>query len=190
MKKEFRGVFFYYKYDEDYHLWYLYDVINDKFINNKVEILNYISCKEDEPRVIPEDLDIFEIHRKVREKIKKFFSEGLIATRIRTIQGRLEKALSDMRNELDFIKENYFEDNEPMNEKIENIIVNLSSIALTKLRLRKLRRIWRNYKNSRNFHKFIAELDVFLKEKPVNEEQDVVKFDERKLKLICVDFIT
>ena len=41
--KGIRGIFFYYKYDEDYHFWYLYDAINDKFLTNKTEILDLIA---------------------------------------------------------------------------------------------------------------------------------------------------
>lgn len=188
--KGFKGIFFYYKYNEDYHLWLLYDAINDRFITNKTEILQFISCKENEPRVQPSDLDVFEIHRKVREEIKNFFSEGSIATQIRTAHGRVEKTLTDMRDELDFIKENYLEVGDPLRERIITIICNLNNIALTKLRMRNLRRIWKNYKQSKNWHVLVAELDKFLKEKPLNEEREAVEFDERKLKLICVDFIS
>jgi len=190
LKKGFKGLFFYYKYDEDYHLWYLYDVKNDKFITNKTEILNFISCKEDEPRVIPKDLNVFEIHRRVREEIKRFFSEGLIATQIRTVHGRMEKTLIDMRDELDYIKENYLEENDPLRDKISKIINALNNVAFTKKRMRVLRRIWREYKGSKNWYLMVAELNRFLKEKPKNKEPETMEFDERKLKLICVDFIS
>jgi hypothetical protein len=53
-----------------------------------------------------------------------------------------------------------------------------------------LRRIWRNYKALKNWHVLINELDHFLKEKPLNEEKETMEFDERKLILICVDFIS
>lgn len=190
LRKGFKGIFFYYKYNEDYHLWFSYDVANDRFITNKTEILQFISCRENEPRVIPEDLDVFEIHRQVREEIKDFFSEGLIATQIRTAHGRMEKTLTDMRDELDFIKENYLEEDEPLRERITTMIANLNNIALTKLRIRALRKIWKNYKQSKNWHVMVVELDKFLKEKPLNEEREAVEFDERKLKLTCVDFIS
>ena len=190
LKRGFNGVFFYYKYGEDYHLWYLYDVVNDQFITNKTEILNFISCKEDEPRVIPKDLDVFEIHKKVREKIKEFFSEGLIATKIRAIHGRMEKTLRDMRDELVFIQDNYLEENDALKQKVDNIINGLSSISLTKKRMKTLRKIWKDYKQSRNWHIMLARLSEFLKEKPVNELEEAVEFDESKLKLICVDFIS
>ena len=188
--KRFRGLFFYYKYDDDYHLWYLYDAANDTFIINKTEILNFISCTLNQVRVIPEELDVFEIHKRVREEVKKFFSEGLIATQMRTVQGRMEKAFVNMRDELTFIRESYLELGNPLGERIAHIISSISNIALTKKRMQALRRIWRNYKKSKNWHILISELDKFLEEKPLNEEQRPMEFDERKLKLICVDFIS
>jgi hypothetical protein len=53
-----------------------------------------------------------------------------------------------------------------------------------------LRRVWRDYKTSKNWHVLINELDHFLKEKPLNEEKEPMEFDERKLQLICLDFIS
>lgn len=190
LKKGFRGLFFYYKYDDDYHLWYLYDVADDSFITNKTDILNFISCRETEPRVIPDDLDVFEIHNRVREKIKRFFSEGLIATQIRTAHGRMEKFLRDMKDELEYIKENYLDEDDPERDKVTETITNLSGIALTKRRMRTLRRIWQDYKKSKSWHIMIAQLRGFIKEKPTNEKEETVEFDESKLKLICVDFIS
>jgi len=190
LQRGFRGIFFYYKYDEDYHFWFLYDVISEDFIYNKTEILNYISCKENEKRVIPEDLDIFEIHNKVREKIKNLFSEGLITTHIRTTQGRMEKILTDIRDELDFIIEDYLDENDPLADKINKIIDKLNNVAITKLRMRKIRRIWRNYKDSKNWHTLIISLHDLLKEKPENEVDILENFKEENLKLICVDYIT
>jgi sulfur relay (sulfurtransferase) DsrC/TusE family protein len=102
----------------------------------------------------------------------------------------MEKSLADMRDELDLIKEDYLDNQDPMREKISTLITNLNNIALTKRRMQNIRRIWKDYKNSKNWHVLVSELDKFLKEKPINEEQDPVEFDERKLKLICVDFIS
>jgi len=190
LQRGFRGIFFYYKYDEDYHFWFIYDVANEDFIYNKTEILNYISCKEDEKRIVPGDLDVFDIHNKVREKIKELFSEGLISTQIRTTQGRMEKTLTNMRDEIDFIIENYLDTNDPLIEKINEITTKLSNVALTKLRMRKIRKIWKNYMDSKNWHTLIMSLQSFLKEKPANETDIQEKFKENKLKLICVDYIS
>ncbi|MBW1973044.1 MAG: hypothetical protein JRI44_09480 [Deltaproteobacteria bacterium] len=188
--KGFRGIFFYYKYDDAYHLWYLYDASERKFITNKTKILNFISCEEEEKRVIPDNLDIFEIHKKVRKEIETFFSEGLIATQIRPIHGKMEKFLLDMRDELDFIRENYLDEGDYLKDKINFFLDSFPSIALTKKRMQTLRKIWKDYKNSKDWHKLIFELDKFIREKPKIDEQEIVKFDEEKLKLITVDFIS
>ncbi|HOW03400.1 MAG TPA: helicase-related protein [Caldisericia bacterium] len=190
--KGIRGIFFYYKYDEDYHFWYLYDAINDKYLTNKTEILDFISCKKETPRIIPEDLDIFEIHNKVRDEIKKAFSENLIATYVRPQQGKMEKTLRDMREELDYIIREYIEEEDPRVSTIENIINSLNNITLTRKRKSELRRIWKNYKDSKNWHILIEELYDFFKDKPINNEreEETIKFEEEKLKLICADFIS
>jgi len=190
--KGIRGIFFYYKYDEDYHFWYLYDAINDKYLTNKTEILDFISCKKETPRIIPEDLDIFEIHNKVRDEIKKAFSENLIATYVRPQQGKMEKTLRDMREELDYIIREYIEGEDPRVSTIEKIINSLNNITLTRKRKSELRRIWKNYKDSKNWHILIEELYDFFKDKPINNEreEETIKFEEEKLKLICADFIS
>jgi len=187
LKKDFKGLFFYYKYDEDYHLWYLYDVANDNFITNKTEILNFISCKEDESRVIPDDLDVFEIHHKVRDEIKGFFSE-LKTKGIRP--EKLERFLRDMRDELSFIRDEYLDEKDSLRSRIDEIIITISNISFTKKRMQRLRRIWGNYKNSKDWHVMIAQLNEFLKEKLITNEQEPIEFDENKLKLIGVDFIS
>ena len=190
--KGIRGIFFYYKYDEDYHFWYLYDAINDKYLTNKTEILDFISCKKETPRIIPEDLDIFEIHNKVRDEIKKAFSENLIATYVRPQQGKMEKTLRDMREELDYIIREYIEEEDLRVSTIENIINSLNNITLTRKRKSELRRIWKNYKDSKNWYILIKELYDFFKDKPINNEreEETIKFEEEKLKLICADFIS
>ena len=35
---KFRGIFFYYKYEDDFHYWYLYDLIEGSLITNKTQI--------------------------------------------------------------------------------------------------------------------------------------------------------
>ena len=190
LKKGMRGVFFFYKYGEDYNLWYLYDIAKQEFITNKTDILKFIACNEEEKRVIPNNIDIFEIHRKVRQEIEDFFSEGLTILHIRTVHGRMEKTLRDMRDELEYIKEEYLEESDPQREQIVSIIDHLNSISFTKLRMRSLRRIWNKYKKSRNWHALLNELYLFLGEKPKPQEEETIEYDESKLRLICVDFIS
>jgi superfamily II DNA or RNA helicase len=188
--RDLKGIFFYYKYDEDYHLWYLYDIMQKKIITNKTEILNYISCKPNEPRIIPDGIDVFQIHEEVKKEIQKFFSANLVATQIRTAHGRMEKTLAEMRDELDYIRENYLEQNDPLKNSITDIVERLHNVALTKKRMQEIRRIWRVYKNTKNWQVFITEIMSFLKQKPVTEQIEQIEFDEKKLTLISVDFIS
>jgi superfamily II DNA or RNA helicase len=190
LKKDFRGLFFYYQYDEDCHLWYLYDVANDIFINNKTKILEFIACKTEEPRIISQDLDIFEVHDKVRSEIKKFLSEGLVTTQLRTSVGRMDNTFRNLRDELDFIAESYSTENNALQEKVSTIISNLHNIAWTKKRMQSLRKIGADYKTSKNWNNLLIQLSDFLSEKVLANEQEPVKFDEKKLRLICVDFIS
>ena len=191
LKKELgvSGIFFYFLYDNDYHFWFFYDAINNTFINNKVKILDFISCKQNEPRVIPDNLDPFEIYQIVRKRIEDQFSEILTA-QLRTVTGRVEKTLRDLRDELDFIRDNYLETTDPMRLEITKMIDALHNITLTKIRMRSLRKLWRNYKNTKNWHILLQELKKFLAERPTVEQQKPKEFDERKLKLICVDFVS
>ncbi|OGF63752.1 MAG: hypothetical protein A2Y62_09370 [Candidatus Fischerbacteria bacterium RBG_13_37_8] len=190
LKKSFKGLFFNYKYNDTYHLWLLYDVISKSFITSKTEILDLISCPENEPRIIPDDVNIFEIHHLAREEIKRFFSEGLITARLRTPHGRMDKTLIHIKDELDYIRENYLAENDIWYEKILQIIDSLSSISLTKKRMQILRRIKKNYRNSKNWHLLLSELYSFIKEKPSLKQMEAVEYEEDKLKLICVDYIS
>lgn len=190
VEKSFRGIFFYFKYDADYHLWYMYDALNDEFITNKSTILDFIACRESQPRVIPNNLDIFKIHERARNEIKELFSKGLISARIRTAQGRVEKFMRDMRDELVFIEENYFNDDDTKTDIIKGVLNDIGNISLTKLRMRNLRRIWKNYKLSRNHHVLIAALQEFLQDKGIYDEPESVEYDEKKLMLICAEYVS
>ena len=190
LKKNYRGLFFYFKYAEENHFWYLYDIESNEIIDNKTEILQYISCEEKEPRIIPSDIDPFEIHTKIRERIKDFFSESLITSDIRTSTGRMEKVLRDLRDELDYIRTDILDEDDFAYKKIEIIIIHLQSIPWTKKRMQLIRRIWKKYKNNKNWNDLLNHLDKFLKDKSVIETESLDEFDENKLKLICVQFIS
>ncbi|MCD6371831.1 MAG: hypothetical protein J7L39_03890, partial [Candidatus Aenigmarchaeota archaeon] len=53
-KGRIRGIFFYFKYLDVFHFWYLYDIERKNFLTNKSEIIDFISCSPNEKRVIPE----------------------------------------------------------------------------------------------------------------------------------------
>ena len=192
LKKGFKGIFFYFKYEESYHFWYLYDFASQDFITNKTEILNYISCDENEKRVIPNDVNVYEIYELVKQRIEELFQQSKFETEMRSPSGRKEKFLIDMRDELDHIKNEYiFEDDIKGKEKIESIITKINEINFTKKRLQFLRRVWADYKkNHKDWQKLINQVFQFLSEKVETPTEMIDEFDEKKLKLICVDYIS
>jgi hypothetical protein len=194
LKKDYRGIFFYYKYANDYHLWYLYDIKDKKFLTHKSEILKFISCKRDEPIYIQEeDKDIaFALHKKIVEDVKEVFYENIIDTSIRTT--RKEKFIRDMIEELEYLKKEYFSEYEQASlyiKSIDEIITKLNEISFTKRRIKDLRNIWRRYKHqTKNPRIFLRELTEFSREKKILSAHTEEEFDVNKLKLVCIDYIS
>ncbi len=69
-------------------------------------------------------------------------------------------------------------------------IIGGNGIPLTKRRLRGIRRIWRHYKNGKDWKKLIDELDQFLAQKGLQQREPIEPFDPERLKLVAIDFIS
>ncbi|MEK7472883.1 MAG: helicase-related protein [Patescibacteria group bacterium] len=192
LKKGYRGIFFYFQYAEEYHFWYLYDLIDKEFKTNKTEILDFIACKQVERRVVPEDYDVYSAHDEVKNRIAELFNETRFEVEMRTPSGKKEKFLIDMRDELEHIKtEVLFEEDQKERTKIEEIVTKINEVNFTKKRLQYLRRSWQAYKKShQNWRKLVAELGDFLADKVETPTEIIEEFNDKKLKLICVDYIS
>ncbi|MBT9131298.1 MAG: ATP-dependent RNA helicase RhlB [candidate division WS2 bacterium] len=188
--KSLRGIFFYFQYADDYHLWYLYDILTGKLKTSKSEIIDYISCKESEPRVINLELDIFGIHNHIREKINNEFSELKVALS-QSSTGVKEKIISDLLEELNYLKTEEIISTKELRFKTEYITNWLNKAHLTKKRMQQIRRIFTNYKNTSNWQVLINSLSEISQEIPVVEiPEEIISYDENKLKLICVQYIS
>ena len=106
------------------------------------------------------------------------------------MHGRVEKVMVDLRSELLHLQNEYLEENDPATATIQGILEKIRRVALTKKRMQAIRKIWKNYKETHNWQIMLSELDNLLQEKPVLEEGESFTFEEQKLKLICVDFIS
>lgn len=192
LKKGYRGVFFYFQYADEYHFWYLYDLIDKEFKTNKTEILEFIACKQDEKRVVPEDYDVYSAYEEVKNRITELFNETRFEVEMRTPSGKKEKFLIDMRDELEHIKtEVLFEEDQKEKTKIEEIILKINEVNFTKKRLQYLRRSWNAFKKThKSWRKLVAEISDFLSDKVGTPTEVIEEFNEKKLKLICVDYIT
>ncbi len=199
LKKGISGIFFYYKYANDFHFWYLYDVNTGSLITNKTEIIDYILCKPDEKRIIPNFFDkVYEVNKNILEDIERTYKEMELS---QTQDSRLKeysrskstKFIKNMISEIELQIEAHLDEypNDDMIEKIWKPIKDkLISIPQTKKRLRELRKIWRQYKKNENWKEMLNKLSNFLMEKGIFRKEHIEPFDKSKLKLITIDFIS
>lgn len=198
-KKKLKGIFFYYNYLDDFHFWYLYNVITGEIIKNKTEIIDFISCPPDEKRVIPNFFDkIYEANEKILEDIEKSYKEFEQEQKVDTEYGRIgkdrgSKFVKDLIIEIKTQLESYLSEY-PEEKNIEELCdktrSKLLSVPLTKRRLQKLRKIWKTYKKSGNWRKLVEEVNVFLKDIIVKQRIEFKPFDRNSLKLVVADFIS
>ncbi|MFH1337728.1 MAG: helicase-related protein [Nanoarchaeota archaeon] len=199
MKNKMAGIFFYYKYGDDFHFWYLYDVNNDSILTNKTDILEFINCKLKEERVIPNFFEkVYDINKIVVEDIERLYKEIELSytqdSKLKELsKSKSTKFVKNMINEIEIHIDSYLNEfpNDNSIEKVwESVKNKLISIPQTKKRLQNLRKIWRQYKKDNDWRKMIKELGGFLIEKGVFKKIVVEPFDRTKLKLITIDFIS
>lgn len=201
LAKGIRGIFYYYKYGEDFHFWYLYDFGNSEFIKNKTKILDFIACKEDERRIIPNFFEeVYQINKLVIRDIEsthktlelqeqdaptKDFSKDRKSSFINRMIHGVEIELDDYLLE--------FPEDDEIRDKWDNTLERLRALNLTPKRLRELRRIWKGYNNHKNWKKLISDLDEYMDGLPKignAEDTELEPFNPEKLRLICIDFIS
>lgn len=198
-KKVISGIFFYYKYENDFHFWYLFDLNDNGFMTNKTAIVDFISCRPEEKRVIPDFFDrIYEINRIVLDKIIRDYQE--IEESRKTDPGIKEfsqapntKFIIKMIQEIEDQLQDYLEhypDDEEIEKKWEIIRKILESIPFTKKRLQKVRRIWRDYQKTQNWKGMIQQLELFTNDKETFQREIIRPFNPKRLRLIAVDFIS
>ncbi len=199
IKKGARWIFFYYKYGEDFHFWYLQDLESKKTIKNKTEILQFISCKENEKRIIPDFFEsVYEVNAAIIKDIEETYKdiESKDKTDTQQVHWTKEsstKFLIKLVKEIDHDLEDYlldFPEDNALEKEWDQTKNKLVNINLTKKRLQVLRGIWRNYKNAPNWKKLIKEITQFVSDKLVYEKEGLEEFDKTKLRLIALDFIS
>jgi len=75
-------------------------------------------------------------------------------------------------------------------ESWDSVRSKLLEVSLTKRRLQKLRRLWREYKKSGDWKGLIRQMEVFLTGMKPRSHAEIPPFDRNKLKLVTVDFIS
>jgi len=195
-----RGIFYYYKYSEDFHFWYLYNLNEENIIKNKTEILDFIICKEKEGRIIPDFFKkVYEINKLIVEDLEstyKQLEQKEQDTPTRTFsKDRRSRFINSLIHDVEIELDNYlmeFPEDKEIQKLWEITLEKLREFHQTPQRLRKIRRIWRNYGQHKNWKKMVIDLHGYIKELSYfkDGEDALEPFDINKLKLICLDFIS
>ncbi len=198
-KGKIRGIFFYYKYSDLFHFWYLYDIERERFLTNKSEIIDFISCPPNEKRVIPEFFQkVYEINnlviQKIEESYKEFEQEQKVDTElVRIVKDRSSRFIRDIIKEIEICIDEYLSEHPEDRDIVllwDTTRNKLLTISLTKRRLQILRKMWRNYKKSGNWKKLISEIWNFVKQLSSKRRIEIPPFERNKLKLVAIDFIS
>ncbi len=199
-KGSIKGIFFYYKYGEDFHFWYLYDLLTSQLLKFKSQILNYIACPPDEHRVIPDFFErVYEINRRILDDIESVYKEleqkgssDILINTYTIDTGR--KLIRKITREIDLQLDEYlldFPEDKNIEQKWETIREKLAQIPLSKRRVKELRKLWKNYEeNHKNWKLLISGISEFTEGKIVARTEELEKFDPANLKLVAVDFIS
>jgi len=198
--EKIRAIFFYYKYGQDSHFWCLVDPESAKIISrNKSEIIDYLACPTNEPRIIPDFFKaVYEANKKVLEDIQIAYKkmeqvQGVDTTLVEYSKEQSTKFVKDLLTEIELQLEEYlneFPAEKHLESRWEVIRTKMLGIPLTKRRVRDLRRVWRRYKNGKDWKKLIDELDQFLAQKGLQQREPIEPFDPGRLRLVAIDFIS
>ncbi len=103
------------------------------------------------------------------------------------------KFVKDLLREIELQLEEYLDEfpaEKHLEARWEVIRTKMLGIPLTKRRLRDLRRIWRRYRNGKDWKKLVDELDEFLAQKGLQQREPIEPFDSARMRLVAIDFIS
>ena len=193
------GIYFYYRYGKDFHFWYLFDIASGQLIKNKTEIIDYISCPHNEKRIIPGFFDkIYSINDTILADIKKSYQnieqkQTVDSVLVELSKDRNAKFVSNIIKEIENEIDDYlleFPEDKQVEAFWEPVKAKMMSIPYTKKRLTALRKIWKQYKQEKDWKKLIKDLTDFVWEKGVHVKEKIEPFDISKLKLVVADFVS
>ena len=200
LRRDVKGIFFYYRYSEDFHFWYLYNLATGEIIKNKTMILNYIACPPDETRVIPDFFDkVYAVNAEAVKDIEATYKEMEQRETVDSTLGELtsdksKKFVSSLIREMDIRLDEYlldFSEDKEIEKRWEEIKERLLSVSLTKKRLHNLRGVWRDYKNNhKSWKRLLKDISEFLENKLTIKRGEIQPYNPQLLKLITIDFIS
>jgi len=187
-----KGVFFYFTLEENdgsvQDFWKYYDLQNSEIIDNRYIIANYISCNKDEPRVAPDDVDIFTIKEEVKNDILSDITD------IISLEEAPKKIESEQQTVISVLQDHIHDSDINRNELL-SVIRSLEN-PLANVYIKELRNAYKSYTEDEDFESLLEEIKDIIEEvgyrETEEEETGEVKseIDEEDLHLVCFEYIT
>lgn len=200
LKRGVKAIFFYYRYSNDFHFWYLYDLATGEMLKNKTKILDYVACLPDEARIIPDFFErVYEVNTEIVKDIEATYKEVEQREAVDPSLGELtsdksKKFVSSIIREIDLRLDDYlldFPEDKEIDKRWEDTKEKLLAVSLTKKRLQCLRAVWKNYKSEhKNWKRLLKEISEFLEGKLAVDRDEIQPYDAKLLKLVAVDFVS
>lgn len=192
------AIFLYYKYAEDFHYWYIYDINSGEILTHKTEIFDFIACESHETRIIPNFFEkVYDVNKCVLGEIERNYKSIEQQTKDSKLKewstSSSTKFLKKMLDVIEYeVDEHLIE--YPADEDVEKqwyqVQESIIYTPLTKKRLQTLRKLWKDHNKHYNWKKTLQKLDDFLKDKATFDKSPIEPYDESKLQLITIDFIS
>ena len=188
-----KGVFFYFQADSPggnkQHFWKYYDLKDDGIIDNRFVISNLISCQEDTPRVVEEDMfqSVFELQEKIIKDI-------LQSTRKQMALEKVPRTVDPIQQTISTIIQQYMNHPEVKGSEALEAIRFLKQPMMS-VQLKELRKAYREYQNGSDILKLLVlvqELKDKYRAESVEADQKPITgtIQRSDLKLICFDFVS
>jgi superfamily II DNA or RNA helicase len=167
-----KGVFVAFKNDK--HYWCFYDLETGKIIENRLECIRLIKCDKNEPYVPPpDDLDVYQIIRKVKNHI---------ISRLKTQEVKPQKLKAPQSYIVNWLQ--------AIGEPAKHLLQYFSN-PLPDIYLKELKKLWNLSRNLKP-EEIIKQLDDFKNSHPIEitTQNPQKESTEKEIKLKLVGFIT
>jgi Helicase conserved C-terminal domain len=185
-----KGVFFYFVAPSHeggrLHFWRYYDLRDGRIMDNRYLIANYIHCEKETSRVIPDDVDIFEIQERIIEHILKSEKEKVAIEAAPKIVDPAQQLVATAIQE--YLHHPEMDRNELVN------LISFISRPLPRIYGRKLREFYKEFSGNKDIVGLVEKVNKIrmesgkVEEIPAQKRPQALKKED--LHLICFDYLS
>ena len=188
-----KGVFFYFQANpgtsEKLHFWRYYDLREERIVDNRYLISNYIQCEKDTPRVVEPEMfaSIFDYQEKAVEDILRSFQQQKALEQaprtVEPIQQTVATTLQGYINHPDIDRQQIIQAIKLLNE------------PMLRVRIKQLREAYNEFQNAEDVNEFLNVIGEVIGDSgpdPTTEGPDarVRSLKREDLRLICFDLVS